>query len=129
MAQMYELVDFDYEENHLKIKMTFIEKKKSSIKVKFELCTKFDNISFETYFLDIDAPIIDELLILDDHFFTEPNIWLTTIYNDGENVSFYLNQDYGEKTSKLSTESGISIRMNVEKEKFVNFFDKLKLEP
>lgn len=95
------------------------------VEVEFTLKSSAISIPVTTYFMDIDLPVFNNILEIGDHYFTEPNIWITTIDVSEEEVTFYINIDYGELMSHTATESGFSLRMNVNRSEFVMFFSNI----
>ncbi|TDM46272.1 hypothetical protein ETI08_06215 [Macrococcoides goetzii] len=124
MENIIELKDKDYENNHLSLTVK-PSVEDELVEVEFTLKSSAISIPVTTYFMDIDLPVFNNLLEIGDHYFTEPNIWITTIDVSEEDVTFYINIDYGELTSYVATESGFSLRMNVSRNEFVMFFSNI----
>lgn len=124
MENIIELKDKDCENNHLSLTVK-PSVEDELVEVEFTLKSSAISIPVTTYFMDIDLPVFNNLLEIGDHYFTEPNIWITTIDVSEEDVTFYINIDYGELTSYVATESGFSLRMNVSRNEFVMFFSNI----
>ncbi|TDM39793.1 hypothetical protein ETI06_04615 [Macrococcoides goetzii] len=124
MENIIELKDKDYENNHLSLTVK-PSVEDELVEVEFTLKSSAISIPVTTYFMDLDLPVFNNLLEIGDHYFTEPNIWITTIDVSEEDVTFYINIDYGELTSYVATESGFSLRMNVSRNEFVMFFSNI----
>lgn len=124
MENIIELKDKDYENNHL-ILTAKPSVEDELVEVEFTLKSSSISIPVTTYFMDIDLPVFNNLLEIGDHYFTEPNIWITTIDVSEEEVTFYINIDYGELMSHTATESGFSLRMIVNRSEFEMFFSNI----
>ncbi|RAI82244.1 hypothetical protein BFS35_000755 [Macrococcoides goetzii] len=124
MRKIFELKDKNFDDNQLSLTAK-LSVEDELVEVEFTLKSSAISIPVTTYFMDIDLPVFNNLLEIGDHYFTEPNIWITTIDVSGEDVTFYINIDYGELTSYVATESGFSLRMNVSRNEFVMFFSNI----
>lgn len=124
MENIIELKDKDYENNHLSLTAK-PSVEDELVEVEFTLKSSSISIPVTTYFMDIDLPVFNNLLEIGDHYFTEPNIWITTIDVSEEEVTFYINIDYGELMSHTATESGFSLRLIVNRSEFEMFFSNI----
>ncbi|WP_239738640.1 hypothetical protein [Mammaliicoccus sp. C-M14] len=61
-----------------------------------------------------------------DYFFNEPDFWFTIIQLNQTDLVLYINFDSGLNHMNMVTESGFSVRINVTKESFNIFINKLK---
>lgn len=61
-----------------------------------------------------------------DYYFYEPNVSFTVFESIAEDIVFYINLDSGLKYSNNPSDSGLSIRLEVEKIVFNRFINQIK---
>ncbi|MGW7932814.1 hypothetical protein ACWEWU_14430 [Staphylococcus xylosus] len=120
-----------------------------SSNVSFGLCYKNTYIEddFKTVIFDVtityeDKIIKDEFVIFSheinklnnltnelneiDYYFYEPNVSFTVFESIAEDIVFYINLDSGLKYSNHPSDSGLSIRLEIEKIAFNKFINQIK---
>lgn len=93
--------------------------------VRFTVTAAQDKWVQETTLFDDDADILADMTSVGDYFFTEPDVWLTIVTIDEEQVVLYVNFDAGESLNKIVTESGRAVRLSVTRAHFEQFKSEL----
>lgn len=127
------LKDIDFKENNILFSSEHLETKTIDDIKHIFLKVK---VTYESSVIEKDLVLFeDDIQNLDinnftnnspDYFFNEPDIWLTIIQLDKNDLILYINFDSGLIQSNMATESGLSVRMNVTKESFITFINNLK---
>lgn len=125
--------DINYESSNvsfcLNYKNTYIEDDLKA--VIFDLTITYEDKiikdEFVLYSLEIDklenlSGNLDQL----EYYFYEPNVSFTVFESISEDIVFYINLDSGLKHSNSPSDSGLSIRLEVEKTEFKSFINQLK---
>lgn len=127
------LKDINFKENNILISLELLKAKIiDDIKhFYFKIIITYENSCFEKEIV-LFADDIQNLSIHNftndcpDHFFNEPDLWLTIIQLNNNDLILYINFDSGLNHMNIATESGLSVRMNVTKESFNTFANNLK---
>lgn len=93
--------------------------------VRFTVTAAQDKWVQETTLFDDDADVLAEMTSIGDYFFTEPDVWLTMVDIDEEQVVLYVNFDAGESFNKIVTESGRAVRLSTTRTHFEQFKSEL----
>ncbi len=127
------LKDIDFKENNILFSLEHLETKTIDDIKHIFLKVK---VTYESSAIEKDLVLFeDDLQNLDisnftnnspDYFFNEPDIWLTIIQLNKNDLILYINFDSGLIQSNMATESGLSVRKNVTKESFNIFVNNIK---
>jgi hypothetical protein len=69
--------------------------------------------------------VVADMTSIGDYFFTDPDVWLTIVAIDEEQVVLYVNFDAGESLNKIVTESGRAVRLSTTRAHFEQFKSEL----
>lgn len=127
------LKDIDFKVNNILLSLEHIK----SITIDdiryifFKMMITYENTSIEKEILLFEDDIQNLKLSnftnnSPDYFFNEPDFWFTIIQLNQTDLFLYINFDSGLNHMNMATESGFSVRMNVTKESFNIFINKLK---
>ncbi|EJL1285065.1 TPA: hypothetical protein LQO50_001571, partial [Staphylococcus pseudintermedius] len=127
ISKNIKLQDSSYESSNtsLTLKLKRIENDEDSKIYYLDAVLEFENEKAETELavFDFDIDFLKNLeysFPVTDIYFTEPDISLTVIDYESDELCIYVNLDSGLKHKNESTDSGLSIRLNVEKQVFDN---------
>ncbi|EIE3605805.1 TPA: hypothetical protein I1647_000897 [Staphylococcus pseudintermedius] len=134
ISKNIKLQDSSYESSNtsLTLKLKRIENDEDSKIYYLDAVLEFENEKAETELavFDFDIDFLKNLeysFPVTDIYFTEPDISLTVIDYESDELCIYVNLDSGLKHKNESTDSGLSIRLNVEKQVFDNFINQIIL--
>ncbi len=127
------LKDMDFKENNIFFSLEHLETKTiddiKHIFFKVKVTYESSIIEKELVLFEDDIQNLDISNFTNnspDYFFNEPDIWLTIIQLNKNDLILYINFDSGLIQSNMATESGLSVRMNVTKESFNIFVNNIK---
>lgn len=123
------LKDKDYAENNVAVKLT--KKEERDVCTIYDVTLHYDKhvVSKEIALFEEDVQLIHTYKLKDNVdflYFTEPDLSFTIIDLD-DDILVYVNFDSGIEYSTIATDSGLSIRLNLSYDAFVNFLSSVTL--